>query len=143
MQIYQELDIHHIANLPRWLVICHTTSPYATIIIKLLFSLFPEKYTDSHHAKLTGNFISTAMYKFQRQRRYLSCHTAIFIIFLFFLLKNLNLKLPNNQVQNLLRQQYNFPPPPISMLLLSYEAEKQLKISSNIAGGGRGWFVLK
>ena len=49
----------------------------------------------------------------------------------------------DNQVQKLLRQQYNFPPPPISMLLLSYEGEKQLKISSNIAQGGRGVICFK
>ena len=59
MQTYQELDINHIANLPRRIAICHTTSPYATIIIKLLFSLFPEKYNDIHHAKLTRNLITT------------------------------------------------------------------------------------
>ena len=73
MQTYQELDINHIANLPRRIAICHTTSPYATIIIKL-FSLFPEKYSDIHHEKLTRSFISTAMYNLQRQRRSSSCH---------------------------------------------------------------------
>ena len=74
MQTYQELDINHIANLPRRIAICHTTSPYATIIIKLLFSLFPEKYSDIHHAKLTRSFISTAMYNLQRKRCYSSSH---------------------------------------------------------------------
>ena len=74
MQTYQEVHSHHIANLPRQLAICHTTSPYPTIIIKLLFTLFPEKYSDIHHAKLTRNLISAAMYTCQRQRRYSSCH---------------------------------------------------------------------
>ena len=44
----------------------------------------------------------------------------------------------DKQGQKLLRQQYNFPLSPISMLLLSYKGEKQLKISSNIAPGEGG-----
>ena len=56
---YSDSDIHH-ANLPKtWRTpyyqfapathhMQHTTSHYATIIIKLLFSLFPEKYSHFH-----------------------------------------------------------------------------------------------
>ena len=49
----------------------------------------------------------------------------------------------DNQVINCWDNNIISPLPTISMLLLSYEGKKQLKISSNIAQGRRGVICFK
>ena len=82
MQNLPRIDNHHIANLPRRLTIFHTTSAYATIIIKL-FSLFPGKYSDIHHAKLTENFVTTTLPICPDDSPHATRHATIIIKLLF------------------------------------------------------------